>query len=86
MARGTSISRAGALTTASPSPSLPTGEDVRTKVSLRPVKEFVRSLRPEHPLRIVLAGEPDEIERSEYFVKLTVWLRLLPPDGDPNLY
>ena len=47
-------------------------------VSLRPLKEFVQRLSPDHPLRVVLMDEPDEIDRAEYCVKLTVWLRLLP--------
>ncbi len=51
-------------------------------VSLRPIKEFVRALRPDHPLRLVLMGEPDEMDRGEYYVKLTIWLRLLP-DAKP---
>ncbi|MGP8146968.1 MAG: hypothetical protein ACLQAS_06110 [Thermoplasmata archaeon] len=45
------------------------------------MKEFVEKLSANHPLRIVLMSEPDEIGRSEYLVKLTVWLRLLPNDG-----
>jgi hypothetical protein len=48
------------------------------KVSLRPVKQFVRSLEPAHPLRVVVISEPDEMDRSEYLIKLAVWLRLLP--------
>ncbi len=50
-------------------------------ISLRPMKEFVAKLSANHPLRIVLMSEPDEIGRAEYLVKLTVWLRLLPNDG-----
>jgi len=50
-------------------------------VSLRPIKEVVRKLSPDHPLRMVLMGEPDTMDRGEYFVKLTVWLRLLPADA-----
>jgi hypothetical protein len=30
-----------------------------------------------HPLRILLAGEPDELPREEYFAKLPGWFRLL---------
>jgi hypothetical protein len=81
MARGTSISGAGAPTTSSRAPSLPSATTAKGTVSLRPLKEFVRNLRPEHPLRLVLVGEPDEMDRGEYYVKLTIWLRLLPPDG-----
>jgi len=50
-------------------------------ISLRPLKEFVQKLNPDHPLRVVLMAEPDEIDRDEYYVKLTVWLRLLPNEG-----
>ncbi|MDA4131737.1 MAG: hypothetical protein OK454_01240, partial [Thaumarchaeota archaeon] len=46
-------------------------------ISLRPVKEVVRSLTPDHPLRIVLLGEPDEMPRAEYGAKLMGWFRLL---------
>ncbi len=45
------------------------------------MKEFAQKLSANHPLRIVLMGEPDEIGRGEFLVKLTVWLRLLPNDG-----
>jgi hypothetical protein len=45
------------------------------------MKEFIRKLSPNHPLRAVLAGEPDVMDRGEFYVKLTVWLRLLPNDG-----
>jgi hypothetical protein len=81
MARGETTTRAGALTSSSRSPSPPQITGANGKVSLRPIKEFVRSLRPDHPLRTVLMGEPDHIDSSEYLVKLTVWLRLLPNDG-----
>jgi hypothetical protein len=50
-------------------------------ISLRPLKEFVQQLNPDHPLRVVLMSEPDEMDRAEYCVKLTVWLRLLPNEG-----
>ena len=50
-------------------------------VSLRPLKEFVQRLSPDHPLRVVLMEEPDEIDRTEYCVKLAIWLRLLPNEG-----
>ena len=59
--------------------SLPRCQENGT-ISLRPMKEFVEKLSANHPLRIVLMSEPDEIGRSEYLVKLTVWLRLLPND------
>lgn len=46
------------------------------------MKEFAQKLSASHPLRIVLMDEPDEIGRGEYLVKLIVWLRLLPNDGE----
>ena len=55
-------------------------------MSLRPIKEFVRTLRPDHPLRLVLAGEPEQLTPDEFCVKLTIWLRLLPPDSGLTLY
>ena len=45
------------------------------------VKEIVRKLPLGHPLRVVVLSEPDEIDGNECFVKLSVWLRLLPKDG-----
>ncbi len=84
VARGTTVTRAGALTSPSRPPS-PTTIPPET-VSLRPIKEFVRNLRPDHPLRLVLVGEPDEMDRSEYYVKLTIWLRLLPLESGANGY
>ena len=82
MARGsTTVARAGAHTlTASPSPS-PVGAPLANgKVAIRPVKDVVRRLPPSHPLRVVVLSEPDELDGNEYFVKLSVWLRLLPKD------
>jgi hypothetical protein len=81
MAHGTTVTRAGAHTSSSWSPSPPQITGANGKVSLRPIKEFVRSLRPDHPLRMVLMGEPDHINSSEYLVKLTAWLRLLQNHG-----
>ena len=51
------------------------------KVATRPLKEIVRKLPPDHPLRVVVLSEPEELDGDECFVKLTVWLRLLPKDG-----
>jgi hypothetical protein len=45
-------------------------------ISLRSLKAFAQNLRPDHPLRIVLLGEPDEMSRSEYGSKLMGWVRL----------
>ncbi len=46
-------------------------------VSLRPIKDLVGRLDQNHPLRILLLGEPDEMLRWEYGSKLSGWLRLL---------
>lgn len=46
-------------------------------VSLRPFKSSIQYLPPTHPLRILLAGEPDEIPTAEYALKLVGWHRLL---------
>ena len=45
-------------------------------VSLRPFKAAAERLKPDHPLRILLAGEPDEIPRTEYAAKALGWYRL----------
>ncbi len=80
-ARGTTISEAGAPTSSSRAPSLPQAASTSGTVSLRPIKEFVRALRPDHALRLVLMDEPDEMDRGEYYVKLTIWLRLMPDES-----
>jgi hypothetical protein len=46
-------------------------------VSLRPFKASVDYLPPDHPLKVLLALEPDEIPREEYATKLVGWWRLL---------
>ena len=81
MAHGAIISKALTTSKSSPSPSLVSLARGSGAVSIRPIKEFAQKLSPDHPLRIVLMGEPDEIGQGEYLVKLTVWLRLLPNDG-----
>lgn len=58
----------------------PAEEAARRRISIRPVKEFVRRLAANHPLRLALTGEPDEMDSAEYLVKLSVWLRLMPED------
>jgi hypothetical protein len=78
MARATSVTRADALTSSSRTPSLPKVPQSNGKVTLRPIKDVVRKLQPNHPLRVVVLSEPEEIDGDEYFVKLTVWLKLLP--------
>jgi len=79
----TTVARAGAQkinTTASPSPSPIIAPLANGKVPLGPVKEIVRKLPLGHPLRVVVLSEPDEIDGKECFVKLGVWLRLLPKE------
>jgi hypothetical protein len=56
-------------------PPLPEGSEGET-ISLRPIKDAVRRLNADHPLRIVLQGEPDEMSRLEFGLKLMGWLRL----------
>lgn len=81
IARGpTTIARAEDHTTPSPSPSHAQNASEQGPVSIRPIKEFVRALRPDHPLRTVLVGEPDQLSREEFYVKITIWLRLLPSE------
>lgn len=46
-------------------------------VSLRGIKTASEVLRPDHPLRVLLAGEPEEIPMAEYRVKLPGWARLV---------
>ncbi len=79
-ARGGISSGASAPATSSRSPSRPESTRPNGKVATRPLKEVVRKLPPDHPLRVVILSEPDEIDGDECFVKLTVWLRLLPDD------
>ena len=79
-ARG-GASKASASQLTSPSPSQPETSRPNGKVATRPLKELVRKLPLDHPLRVVILSEPDEIDGDECFVKLTVWLRLLPEDS-----
>ena len=47
------------------------------RVGLRPLKDLAETLPVAHPLRILLAGEPDELPRQEYATKAPGWFRLL---------
>lgn len=58
----------------SPSPPPDAGSGL---VSIAPLKEVVRRIRADHPLRIVLQAEPDRMSREEYLRRLDLWLRLL---------
>ena len=77
MARGTSISGAGAPTSSSRPPSPPRFAGADLMVSLREMKAMVQSLDPSSPLRILVLGEPDEIPRQEYASKVVGWYRLI---------
>lgn len=46
-------------------------------VSLRQLKEMVQGLEPSNLLRIMVLGEPDEMPRSEYAMKVLSWYRLI---------
>lgn len=85
MARGTTISTAGALTTASRPSSLVRLVGADLMVSLREMKGMAQSLSPSHPLRILILGEPDEIPRQEYANKVVGWFRLIVTRVDSGL-
>jgi hypothetical protein len=85
MARGATIARAGAQTTASRAPS-PRFDGADLLVSLRDMKAMAQGLNPSHPFRILLLGEPDEIPRHEYATKVVGWFRLIvTPAGSVRL-
>jgi hypothetical protein len=46
-------------------------------VSLLPLKELVATLNPDHPLRVLLQVEPDEMPKAEFACKVVGWFRLL---------
>ena len=46
-------------------------------ISLQAMKTLAVNYPVDHPLRILLAGEPDEISRDEYVSKLPGWFRLV---------
>ena len=54
-------------------------------VSLRPWKAALASLAPSHPLRFLLATQPDEIPRAEYVAKVAEWYRLFRGSSGPGL-
>jgi hypothetical protein len=83
MARGTTISKAGALTSSSRSPSLVRFAGADLMVSLREMKAMAQSLDPSHPLRVLILCEPDEIPRQEYAAKVVGWFRLIVTPVDP---
>ncbi len=82
MARGATISRAGALTSSYRPPSLVRFGGADLMVSLREMKAMAQSLDPSHPLRILILGEPDEIPRQEYAAKVVGWFRLIVTPAD----
>lgn len=54
-------------------------------VSLRQLKATVQRLEPSNPLRILVLGEPDEMPRFEYTVKILSWYRLILSPGGSGL-
>lgn len=46
-------------------------------VDLRPLKAIAERLSPQHPYRVILLGEPDEIPWEDYATKMPVWFRLV---------
>ncbi len=58
-------------------PFLPSSERSTPTVSLRAMKDLVGKLGSEHPLRILIAGEPDEMSQAEFASKVVGWYRLL---------
>ena len=66
-------------------PPLPLSSEGGTpKVSLRAMKDLVGKLGPEHPLRILIADEPDEIPQPEFASKVVGWYRLLREIRQPG--
>lgn len=49
----------------------------QVRVSMRPLKSITDGLPTDHPLRILLSGERDDIPLEEYLAKLPGWFRLL---------
>lgn len=47
------------------------------RVSLCQIKELVGQLERDHPMRIMILGEPDEMPRSEYGSKVLGRIPLL---------
>jgi hypothetical protein len=82
MARVTSVTRADALTSSSRAPSLVRFAGADLMVSLREMKAMAQSLDPSHPLRILVLGEPDEMPRDEYAIKIVSWYRLILTPAD----
>ena len=54
-------------------------------VSLRQLKSMVQGLKPSNLLRIMILGEPDEIPRNEYAIKVLSWYRLILTRVDSTL-
>lgn len=46
-------------------------------VSIKHLKGFASKLGPQHPLRLIMLTEPDEITWDEYTMKAEIWWRLL---------
>lgn len=50
-------------------------------LSLRRLKALVRRLPRDEPVRDLIEGEPDEIPREEYAIKMSIWWKLLKTEG-----
>lgn len=51
--------------------------EVRKKVNIRPLKDFVLQKLSDGLLRDDILSRPDEISAEEYLADVRVWLRLL---------
>ncbi len=78
VAMGGTSARARSLAASEVSlPAAPPPAAVHARVSLRSLKDLVGRLAPDHPLRILIAGEPDEMPQPEFASKVVGWYRLL---------
>jgi hypothetical protein len=51
-------------------------------VNIRGFKDSIAHLPPSHPLKVLIAGEPDELSPAEFEAKAIGWWRLLKiPSG-----
>ena len=50
-------------------------------MNIRGFKDSIAHLPPSHPLKVLIAGEPDELSPTEFAAKAVGWWRLLkiPP-------
>lgn len=59
----------------------PASSEVPGGVNIRGFKDSIAHLPPSHPLKVLIAGEPDELSPTEFAAKAVGWWRLLkiPP-------